>query len=341
VPDSGYASAEEEEDDELETEEGDVSALAICGDDQDNMDIDVLRCDSFEREFAIKWLTGFIGRSDIWLANAPSDSVDSEDARAQVIDEAASLLSAFAGDLELESALTRVFSFPCDSGYLQVELNDAPLSSTDHTSVGLQSWASSIVLAERLCLDPKAFNINPDQPDLRILELGAGTGMLSIVVSKLLPASSIIATDYHPDVISNLCSNVVTNSPSATSSISIHTLDWSQLPTSPPFDTPFDTILAADVIYHPMHARWIKSCIEQYLVRDTSSVFWLIIPLRSTGRHEGMGYTVEQVFASSGHDEGIARELTILSTEEIARKEGVGRADEGSYVLFKIGWLLE
>jgi hypothetical protein len=54
-----------------------------------------------------------------------------------------------------------------------------------------------------------------------------------------------------------------------------------------------------------------------------------------------MGHTVEQVFAPSDHNEGIVRELAILSTEEIARKEGVGRADEGSYVLFKIGWLLE
>jgi protein-lysine N-methyltransferase EEF2KMT len=338
VPDSGYASAEE---DDPDVEEGDLSVLMISGSDPYTVDVDILRSDTFEREFSIKWLTGFIGRADIWLANAPSDPADNEGARANVIDEAASLLSAFAGDLlEPESALTRTFSFPCDSGYLKVQLNDAPLSITDHTSVGLQSWASSIVLAERLCKDPNAFfGLDADRPGLRILELGAGTGMLSIVASKLLPAAAIIATDYHLDVLSNLSSNIATNAPSSLSPISMHTLDWSQPPISPPFDVPFDIILAADVIYHPMHAQWIKCCIKQYLARDAGAVFWLIIPLRSTGRHEGMGSTVERVFVVGDTSEGSEQELVILSKEEIARKDGVGRADEGSYVLFRIGWL--
>jgi len=285
-------------------------------------------------------LTGFIGRSDIWFASTSHDSLDSEDARTRTIDEAASILSAFAGDLlELETALTRTFSFPCDSGYIQVQLNDAPLSSTDHTSVGLQSWASSIVLAERLCGDLTTFfGHDAYRPGLRILELGAGTGMLTIVASKLLPAATIVATDYHPDVLANLCSNIATNAPSGSSLISLHTLDWSQPPVSPPFNDSFDIILAADVIYHPMHAQWIKSCIKQYLARTTSSIFWLIIALRSTGRHESMASTVEQVFAVSDGDKGIRQELVILSKEEIPRKEGIGRADEGSYMLFRIGW---
>jgi predicted nicotinamide N-methyase len=326
VPDSGYASAEEEEDDEQEIEVGVVPP--IQGED---LDLDVLRSDHFEREYTIKWLTGFTARSDVWLAVAPSGPADNEDTRAEAIDAAASLLSAFAGDLEPETALTRTFSFPCTStgGTLQVELNDAPLSSTDHTSVGLQSWASSIVLAERICANPEEFELGTKP---RVLELGAGTGMLSIALSKLLPQSSIVATDYHPDVLSNLRSNLDNNTPSVT----MHTLDWSEPRIDAPFDTSFDIILAADVIYHPLHAQWIKSCVEEYLARGPDSLFWLIIPMRSTGRHEGVGETVEQVFHGIGA--GVPGELAILSKEAIARKDGVGRADEGSYVLFKIGW---
>lgn len=332
VPDSGYASAEEEEDDEQELEEGELPKIA----DEDR---DLLRADTFEREFTIKWLIGFTARSDTWLAVAPLDSVDNEDTRSQAVDDAASLLSAFAGDAEPESALTRTFSFHCPhhkAGFLDIELNDAPLSNTDHTSVGLQSWASSIVLAERLSSNPAEFGLDATR-NLRILELGAGTGMLSIVVSKLLPTSTVVATDYHPDVLSNLRSNVATNTPSLSSpSINVHTLDWSQPLHKPPFDTAFDLILAADVIYHPLHAQWIKSCVEKYLTHNPNSWFWLMIPLQITGRHEGMGNTVEQVFLAE--DSSRERELVIFSKEEIARRDGVGRADEGSYVLFKIGW---
>ena len=46
VPDSGYASEDEDCDEDEDK-------------DADEFDIDVLRSDSFEREFAIRWLTGF------------------------------------------------------------------------------------------------------------------------------------------------------------------------------------------------------------------------------------------------------------------------------------------
>lgn len=350
VPDSGYASAEGEDDEENEVEEEEVSQKLIG-----HEDIDVLRSDPFEREYVIKWLTGLIARSDIWITEAPVEegSGDTSEERSRVVDDAASLLSSFAGDAEPEPALTRDFSFPQSDGGgpVCVQLNDGALLTGDHTSVGLQSWASSIIFAERICWDPPSFHFNSlDRPGIRVLELGAGTGLLSIVASKFLPSAEIIATDYHPDVLTNLRSNVSTNvSGQDPSPISVHALDWSHPPTDGPFsEGSFDMILAADVIYHLDHAQWIKSCIQHYLRRSRHSesyrpVFWLIIPLRSTGRHEGMDATVEQVFSvldpnanfPSDPEKG---ELTILCKEEIARRSGVGRADEGSYVLFQIGW---
>ena len=106
------------------------------------------------------------------------------------------------------------------------------LSKEDHTSVGLQSWGGSI-LAERICLQPSLFSLTVpndinDRP-LRILELGTGTGMLSIVTAKILqssnPAPEIIATDYHPEVLDNLAKNVATNFPKFPA-ITIECLDW-------------------------------------------------------------------------------------------------------------------
>lgn len=350
APDSGYASAEGEDDGEDEVEEEEVSQKLIG-----HEDVDVLRSDPFEREYAVKWLTGLIARSDIWIADAPEEEGcgDTSERRSRVVDDAASLLSSFAGDSEPEPALTRDFTFLRSDGgnSVCVQLNDGAPLTTDHTSVGLQSWASSIILAERICLEPSSFNFGSlDRPGVRILELGAGTGLLSVVASKFLPRAEVVATDYHPDVLANLRSNVSTNdSGQGQFPISVYALDWSSPPADGPFsEGSFDMVLAADVIYHPDHARWIKSCVQRYLRRtqdseSQSSSFWLIIPLRSTGRHEGMDATVEQVFPTLDPDAGSSSDsekgqLIILRREEIARRNGVGRADEGSYVLFQIGW---
>ncbi|KAF9550587.1 hypothetical protein CPC08DRAFT_715258 [Agrocybe pediades] len=335
VPDSGYASAEEDDDEEaLMTE--------ISGSDEDTQEADeLLRADPFERAFAIKWVTGFVTRSDDWVAVAISE--EESEKRSSILDEATVLLSSFVGGEDEEDvALTRTFSFPGD---IHVELNDAPLSKDDHTSVGLQSWGSSILLADRFCSEPEFFSLTPrtgDKP-LRILELGAGTGMLSIVASMILQGCSveIVATDYHPDVLENLRKNIATNI-SSSSSIAVTALDWENPCYEAPFDKPFDIILAADVIYHPCHAKWIKNCVEKLLDQSprAEAVFWLIIPVRTTGRHEGMDATVDALFVDddSSSSSGPGK-LAILHREEVGRQGSVGRADEGAYKLFKIGWV--
>lgn len=334
VPDSGYASADE------------YDAAAEDGGDGDEAAelLEDLRCDPFEREYAIRWLTAFAVRSDAWVYD--SAIPDEEDARAQLVDDAATLLASFAGsdDDDEEQALTREFTFKCAEGSVRVELNDAPLLTQDHTSVGLQSWGSAIVFADRMCADPAAFALAGD--GLRVLELGAGTGLLSIAAAKLFTSrnpADIVATDYHPSVLDNLRLNVETNR----TPVAVHALDWQNPRYAAPFDAPFDVILAADVIYHPEHAQWIKNCVEQLLVRpsgpaDEGGVFWLIIPVRSTGRHEGMGSTVEAVFPSASVAEapGAAGiQLAILSAEKIGKLGGIGRADESGYTLFRIGWV--
>ncbi|KIM82296.1 hypothetical protein PILCRDRAFT_820679 [Piloderma croceum F 1598] len=368
VPDSGYASAEEEdEDNDDEVEEEVTTSVSV----NDAIDLDALRADPFERTFAIRWLTGFISRSDVWITSL-STQADSDE-RCETIDQISSLLSAFAGDDQVEEALTRHFTFPlANPGDLfingegkrevNVELNDGPISSDDHTSVGLQSWASSIMLAERMCANPTEFGVGRGDGKRRILELGAGTGLLSIVVGKLLngdTSSEVIATDYHPEVLSNLLSNIHTNFTSSNTlrpPVSVHPLDWQYPVYSAPFDLPFSIILAADVIYHPDHARWIKGCVEKLLLRpDTLSsgsgggeggIFWLMMPIRSTGRHEGMCATAEEIFpdidtlsAEKGSGGGAEWKLAKLGREEVRKQEGLGRADEGGYKIFKIGWV--
>ncbi|KDR85906.1 hypothetical protein GALMADRAFT_32587, partial [Galerina marginata CBS 339.88] len=359
VPDSGYASAEEDDDDKDDA----VTTELLTSESEIDTELDILRADPLERSFSIKWVTGFVTRSSDWISACASEEQSEE--RSEILDEATALLSSFIGKEDEEDvAITRKFSFPLtlndhadgNSGQqIRVELNDAPLSKDDHTSVGLQSWGSCILLADRFCLQPFFFSLaaSTGNKPLRILELGAGTGMLSIVTAKLLQPScavDIVATDYHPDVLENLSKNIETNFPISSfplAPVKVEALDWEKPNYKAPFDRPFNVILAADVIYHPNHAQWIKRCVEELLTPPDSTsgteggVFWLFIPVRTTGRHEGMDATVEDLFPDVSSIVGKCfsePRLAVTYREEVGRQGGVGRADEGAYKLFKIRW---
>ncbi|GAA6027686.1 hypothetical protein JCM8097_007982 [Rhodosporidiobolus ruineniae] len=283
--------------------------------------------DAFERSWAVNWLSLVVKRGHEWVDEAQQEGNDDErQRRTRIVDEAASLVSHMTATSESGSILRPLLLPTCapdadpQSEPLLITLNDALPSSLDPTSVGLQSWGSSIILARMIALDPHAFGLG--LPGQRVLELGAGTGLLSLVwkgMSERLGApATVFATDYHDGVLENLKRNVISNSasispatspsaspglhpinpsnglhsslPSLDSSLSslpvqAHKLDWSAvhssrtfsaalnprnpIPTSmpPPFDKPFHSLLAADVVYGPTHALWLKSCVEQFLIK--------------------------------------------------------------------------
>lgn len=282
---------------------------------------------------------------------------------------------------------------------IKVQLNDGALNSNDHTDVGLQSWGASIVFSELLCADPARFGLVPPQPRAtvsqrmdsgeehelvtlpslevikkprRILELGAGTGLVSLALGKLLPeldeqqrvdddnsereddseGSLIVATDYHAAVLENLERNITTNFPhppaaaTAATKVLACPLDWSapDLTTSP-LDRPFDMLVATDVVYAPQHATWLRQCASRLLSRDQGAVFWLVATVRRAGKFEGISDTVRTAFAADpavgqdgGQREGGEKVLRILEEQVLERPRGVGHGDESGYKLFRIGW---
>jgi predicted nicotinamide N-methyase len=293
----------------------------------------------FERDFAVRWLTSLIARAD-------EIAFSSDEARSKVIDDAAFILSSFSDSTDegAEEALTRDFSFPTPlaSRDIQVRLNDAPLSTTDHTDVGLQSWGASIIISGLMCASPDRFYLDKLQPGSTVVELGAGTGLVSLTLATLLPhirvtQSKVVATDYHPAVLENLRSNIATNFPSQDPA-PVHTmlLDWSAPVLAPPLDKPIPMLVAADVIYAPEHATWLRDCAGLLLAPD--GVFWLIVTVRTVGKFEGIADTVETAFTAEDCPRKDGRILKILEKERVEKRRGIGRGDERWYNLYRIGW---
>ncbi|KAG8978814.1 hypothetical protein FRB94_014803 [Tulasnella sp. JGI-2019a] len=269
---------------------------------------DELRADAFERSTAISWLTGLIGRGEEWVDSGPVEVVER---RSQVIEDASTLLAAFANSSSKPSTKSIVFKprsrqrgeedKDCDTICIHLQDAASTFLTQDHTSVGLRTWGASQVLAERLVESPESFGLtmmtgnNPSSSrshPLRILELGAGTGLISLVLAKLSRpgTAEIFASDYHPQVLENLKTNVSRNfgedkDDDGYTAPRVISLDWRELhdrqqharstteqpALSSPFDVPFDIIFGADVIYEPAHALWIKSTVQQLLRRPESA----------------------------------------------------------------------
>lgn len=375
VGDSGYVSGDEDHD----------------GEDAEDV-LAALRADMFERDFAARWLTGLVGRAE-GLVGVWAD----EDACERAVEQAACVLASFSSAVDVipeddeEPGITRVFSFVLGGGRdstitmttacedddnndnndnndrIEVRLLDRPIGTgTDHTDVGLQSWGASIVFSDLLCANPGRFfgpagvllgRATPPLQPPRIVELGAGTGLVGLTIAKLLPrvgvaGAAVVATDYHPAVLENLRSNVAANFPEVKDDdgrgggsrppVETCLLDWSAPSaalSSPPLDEPADLVVATDVIYAPEHALWLRDCVARLLA--PRGAFWLMATVRQDGKFEGISDTVEAAFRNAGNDDDDdydGRSLRILQTEMVEKRSGIGRGDESGYTLYRIGW---
>ncbi|KAJ2913178.1 hypothetical protein MD484_g7235, partial [Candolleomyces efflorescens] len=336
-----------------------VKSITGGGDDHDE-----LRADAFELNYVVNWLTALISRAE------PEEDV---------LSDASALLALCAGTASA-GTLHRTFHFPCTSsrtggdatGNISVTLRDVPLDNHDYGSVGAQTWGGACVLSEMVCEDPARFGLaqsSCSDRSLRILELGAGTGLVSLVVTRLLSSTSssllggseveVVATDYYPSVLENLALNIASlgigseGGGGGNVRCSAHKLDWSAFPSllnpDPPLDRPFDVVFGADIIYEAEHAVWIRDCLGRLLGK--SAFFHLLIPLRHTHTAESM--TIEAVFpfineakgrgSEDGADSegekrvGKGEEVLVIHEKEIIECEA-DSGEEVVYAYYRIGW---
>ena len=169
-------------------------------------------------------------------------------------------------------------------------------------NLGWKTWGSSLVLSQILISEfltscpkigratgPTVMTEGGNSRPLKVLELGAGTGLVGISwaskYTELYSGDSsskpveMYVTDL-PDIVENLKVNVNINE--LGDFVVADVLDW----TDPePFtakhtvrDNDFDIILIADPIYSPNHPQWIVNMISKFLAKN--GVCFLEIPIR-------------------------------------------------------------
>ncbi|CAK9036814.1 unnamed protein product [Durusdinium trenchii] len=92
---------------------------------------------------------------------------------------------------------------PVGHDVFKVRIRELPMADGVHASTGCQLWSSSIVLARHLMARPELVE------QKKVLEVGAGCGLLGIAVARL--ASSTLITDGDEEVVRNLARNIDLN----------------------------------------------------------------------------------------------------------------------------------
>ncbi|XP_039650493.1 methyltransferase like 21e isoform X2 [Perca fluviatilis] len=152
-------------------------------------------------------------------------------------------------------------------GYIFSDLEIRIKESTD--LYGAVLWPSAMVLCHFLETNRDKHNLT----DKNVIELGAGTGLVSIVSSLL--GSKVTSTDL-PDVLGNLQYNVMRNTRDRCKYIPVVTeLIWGpEVEQRFPRATHcFDYILAADVVYSHPYLEELMDTFD-YLCQENTQILW-------------------------------------------------------------------
>lgn len=181
----------------------------------------------------LRWVTSVISNDLMWL-NA--------DDRAVVLDLASATLASNCGRFASPS-LTRDIVIgnhkDPDREPLKLTIHEPTLVND---ALGLKTWSTSFMVAQKL----QEILAGHLRKDINAIELGAGTGLLGISVSRLFDINMTL-TDYLPEVLSNLRRNVAENNAKCT----VELLDWANLAASEVIKnkTFFDLVILSDCNY--------------------------------------------------------------------------------------------
>jgi predicted nicotinamide N-methyase len=137
-------------------------------------------------------------------------------------------------------------------------------------TTGLRTWEASLHLGQYLCANAALVAGN------RVLELGAGTGYLSILCAKLLGAANVIATDGSDDVVNALSDNFFINGFQNASHIRAVQLKWGHALVSNESvawneNLALDIVLGADITYDESSMPLLLGTIQKLLEKHPNA----------------------------------------------------------------------
>lgn len=144
----------------------------------------------------------------------------------------------------LPSSLPSSPDVPCP--YITLLENRSLISAGGTT--GLRTWEAALHLGQYLCQNPSVIRSK------HVLELGAGTGYLSLLCARYLSAAHVIASDGSDDVINNLPENFFLNGLQESNQIAPMDVKWGHALLGTEEEAwnggrPVDVVLGADVTY--------------------------------------------------------------------------------------------
>ncbi|KAH8199905.1 hypothetical protein TruAng_005961 [Truncatella angustata] len=152
------------------------------------------------------------------------------------------------------------------SSWRPVILHESRSRISGSSRTGHRTWEGALHLASYLLSSPSIID------GLRVLELGAGTGFLSILCRKYLNAQYVTATDGDDMVVAEMQENLLLNGRRESDNIVARKLWWgSDLSGNwreRVGETEFDVVIAADVIYQEEATRLLVQALRAISYRQ-------------------------------------------------------------------------
>lgn len=179
------------------------------------------------------------------------------------------------------------FAIKIDDKGSSIPIYIAEPSGVKSENLSLSTWGASLILADHL--HKVSLPFDPSTRHVRILELGAGTGLVGLAAAALWKAE-VTLTDL-PPIVPGLEANVALNSEALKKRGSTGlsgSLDWTyperivftDSKEIAPDDGKPQVILAADVIYDEDHPELLCNTITTWLAPGQGSRAILCYPLR-------------------------------------------------------------
>lgn len=195
----------------------------------------------------------------------------------------ANLCQAEQTDIYKKRTLTYTPPTDFDSPTTSIVIEEAQYLLGSASNVGLRTWEASLRLAHFL------WNRQALIRGRHVLELGAGTGFLSIFCSAVLSAKHVLATDGNDQVLDSLRHNVDLNNPVYGPSAPpvVKKLSWED---EEDFDSMItsedgtgfkpDIVIGADITYHPDACKALAYLLAKLARLNPACEFFIAVTVR-------------------------------------------------------------